>query len=301
MAAIEATLSTTASTTRAVPGWKIGWGENHDKSPMRVTAGCVQAVRVAMTGDYEVLLQGGIPKGDGTITWSTVATITQAENGNLITFTVAPGASYRFSHSSGVNVVCAVELREAGMPGSRNATAAAHDIDAAAQKDPSLHRALSYLLEQVGQNTADIANFSSYTPFLGVGYFYDDDTIAVNNSFAPDITFSSGEGVALEQFTTTGTPAGTYTGFSLSPGTYYIAATATIAATGTDLYLRQHTAFPSTGAAISTAGSSLESIAGTFGVDYLAAMLTATAVTKVWAYVGGGGASSATMWVHRLV
>ena len=105
---IEASLTTTATTSKEIRGADIvgEWG-HAIKNPTQMTAaGCIQVVRTANTGNYEVRLEGGIRRDDGTTAtkWGTVATVTQAENDNLITLTIAPGAVYRFRHVSGVAV-----------------------------------------------------------------------------------------------------------------------------------------------------------------------------------------------------
>ena len=173
-------------------------------------------------------------------------------------------------------------------------------INEAARRDSSLHAVLTYLLDRQNTNVDDMAGLSSYTPFLGVGYMFDDDAITDGSSLAADITHTSGDGVAIESFTTTGTPAATFTGFSLDAGTYYIAFASDVSTNATDLYIRYHTAFPGTGGAIQTAGSQLAGQASTFGHDYVSGILTLTATRKVWAYIDQGGSDSATMYVHRL-
>ena len=166
--------------------------------------------------------------------------------------------------------------------------------------DDNAVRLLENILDRLDAAETDIAGFSSYTPFLGVGYMFDDDAITDGSSLAADITHASGAGVATESFTTTGTPAATFTGFSLDAGTYYIAFASDVSNNATDLYIRYHTAFPGTGGAIQTAGSQLAGQASTFGHDYVSGILTLTATRKVWAYIDQGGSDSATMYVHRL-
>ena len=91
---------------------------------------------------------------------------------------------------------------------------------------------------------------------LGVGVLFDDDSIPANSSLKADITQAAGSGVAIVQFTTTGTPADTFHGFSVGPGTYHCALSSTTAGgSSVDLFIRSGLAFPTTGATIRSAGT----------------------------------------------
>ena len=70
----------------------------------RLHAAALQCVRQPNAGDYTILLEGGFA-WDGDITWSTVATVTQAEDTNLITLTLADAAYYRFRMTAGTVAV----------------------------------------------------------------------------------------------------------------------------------------------------------------------------------------------------
>ena len=170
-----------------------------------------------------------------------------------------------------------------------------HDIDEAARRDPALHRALSYLLENVGGDAPDPA-------ILGAAYIFDDDTILDHSSSntglpVPDEDRVTGEGVALESFTI-GTETG-YRGFSVEAGTYYAQLSAPSGSTTTDVLMRSHTAFPTTAALVATLGTSLEEHTAA-AAQFVAALFTVTATRKIWGYIDSADAQGATMLVHKL-
>ena len=139
-------------------------------------------------------------------------------------------------------------------------------------------------------------------PILGTAYIFDDDTIADHSSSntglpVPDEEQITGEGVALESFTI-GTETG-YRGFSVGAGTYYLQLSAPSGSTTTDVLMRSHTAFPTTAALVATLGTSVESHTAA-AAQFVAALLTVTAITKIWGYIDSADAQGATMFVHKL-
>ena len=104
--------------------------------------------------------------------------------------------------------------------------------------------------------------------------------------------------MALESFTI-GTETG-YRGFSVGAGTYYVQFSAPSGSTTTDVLMRSHTAFPTTAALVATLGTSLEAHTAA-AAQFVAALLTVTATTKIWGYIDSADAQGATMFVHKLV
>lgn len=108
---IEETLSAASATTEGISGAYLGRGQTHEYAGVGITAGVIQCIRVQDTGDYEVIFEGGIVKNDGTVgAWSEVATITQANDSEIRTFTLAPGCQYRFrraaTSAAAVTILC---------------------------------------------------------------------------------------------------------------------------------------------------------------------------------------------------
>ena len=71
---IEANLTATATTSEAVEGWRIGWGENHEKAALQSDVAAWQVIRVPTSGTISATLEIGIAQGDGTVTWFTKGT-----------------------------------------------------------------------------------------------------------------------------------------------------------------------------------------------------------------------------------
>ena len=174
-------------------------------------------------------------------------------------------------------------------------TAVQQDIDEAGRFSPALHRALTYLFENMGGDAPAL-------PIIGAAYIFDDDTIADHSSSntglpVPDEERVTGEGVALEPFTI-GTETG-YRGFSVEAGTYYAQLSAPSGSTTTDVLMRSHTAFPTTAALVATLGTSVEAHTAA-AAQFVAALLTVTVTTKIWGYIDSADAQGATMFIHKL-
>ena len=98
---LAASLSTTSTTSAAVPGWDylthFGGG--------RTGAVGMQVVHdEGQSGDFEVRLEAKAPKAKDT-QWGRVATVTQDEVNAPVVFTIAIGMEYRFRHVSGAGVI----------------------------------------------------------------------------------------------------------------------------------------------------------------------------------------------------
>ena len=98
------TLSTTDTTSTPVSGWAIlAFGAGGSKG---LTSSATYQVKYATgvtTGDFEVALNAGFDDG-GTVTYGAVATITQDDVNQPVTFPLGPALTYRFTHTSDVNV-----------------------------------------------------------------------------------------------------------------------------------------------------------------------------------------------------
>ena len=148
----------------------------------------------------------------------------------------------------------------------------------------------------IDANTSDIAGFSSYSPFLGVGYIYDDDTVDEEHGLLPDVEHFSGEGIAAANL-----GASNFRGFSIVPGTYF-ATFMWQGTTGPDVMLRHHSSAPATDAALQTLGTLIHEHDTNFSGNVLSAMLTRTTAGYIWGVNADNGADmeNAGMVVQRL-
>ena len=64
------------------------------------------------------------------------------------------------------------------------------------RQDDNAVRLIETILDRLDAAETDIANISPYTPFLGVGYIYDDDAVPEEDGLLPDVEHFSGEGIA---------------------------------------------------------------------------------------------------------
>ena len=98
------TLSTTDTTSTPISGWGIlGFAPSGSAGMTASASYQVKYATGVTTGDFEVALNAGFDDG-GTVTYGAVATITQDDVNKPVTFPVGPNLTYRFTHTSGVNV-----------------------------------------------------------------------------------------------------------------------------------------------------------------------------------------------------
>ena len=100
--ALRADLSTTTTTSGTIDGYELlgGAGSSNLSSAASYQVKYGSGVT---TGNFSVTLEAGFNDGS-TVTYGTVATITQTDVNKPVTLPIGPSLTYRFVHGSGVAV-----------------------------------------------------------------------------------------------------------------------------------------------------------------------------------------------------